>query len=375
MSEKNIFSLLFKWVKPQAGAYRRKQKSPKEKEKYCTEIVAILLSHLLNRDSKQHRQEAVDVINRLFAERVGFSFSLDDPIVVQAFRRIPEGIPDLTIMTQDKVDKLILIEIKVDSKVDDAARTRLKKYASYLSTHQGSNGLILLSKYGNESVNDIIPRKQQVSWFQVSELLEAAFKKFQPEPGTANEHAASAGTYLLDQFCQFLKEESMSFERVTEEVKSSTLYSIMNLFSMLAAVCRHMGLLKKDTPTRAIYPREQECFWGYKCNGRRGYHIGFYGSPERDKPLKLFLEVDAEKDIKRMFGDDERRIKEELGDNAELWKLEGGKRVVAFSLDLDSAKFFDKGAAQQGRVIQRFINDSMKKWQDAGRAHRPKRHR
>jgi len=349
--EDNIFSSLFKWGD-----------STKKPEDYYTKSLSLVLSHLLNSVREHYKIIALDILNSVFAIQLGFKFDIDENIVTKPHRITKKettkrsDIPDITIKTEND-KKLILVEIKVDSRVDKEACYRLKKYNKRLSENKKAKnkGLILVTKFGDARVDSIIPPKQQISWFTLSGVMRNACEKLQ-----RSESTQSATTYLLETFCEFLKESDMTIEKVENNFDPTTLHNVSKLLRMLEVVCRDKELnFSKNPKFEANVDKQAEESWLGYSNRDCTYAIGIYAT----NPAECHFEIHEGDEIKRLFAN-KQEVKTKLHKDAELWEWDRGI-AIAVKLDLGSRSFSgqDVSEAVQASIVKNFIKEILEKWE------------
>jgi hypothetical protein len=345
--EENIFSLLFKWGD-----------SKSKSEDYYSKSLTFILSHLLNSAGDHYRRLAVDIMNRTFAKRLGFSFKFSNDISIEAHRKTKGGkIPDITIKAKNK---LIYVEIKVDSPINGDALKRIKIYRERLSGQKDArnNGLILITKSGNEPV-DSIPL-EQISWFTLSGELRYALNELKRNGITDS----ATIYYLLDKFYEFLKERDMAILKVEDNFDPTTIHNVTKLLSMLELVCKDKELRFSRKPWLAVESSTQagESCLGYWNKKDGNYAICIY--PET--PVKCYFEIHEHDKIQRLFaGKSEEEanteLQKELHKDAALWREDS---AIGVKLDLSSRGFFgqDVREADQVKIIKDFIKEIEDKW-------------
>jgi len=333
MDDRNIFSLLFKWARS-----TKESDGKTQNENYCTQALTIVLSQLLNRSSEGCRLQAVGIIESLFAEHVGFSFENNDRIIVEAHKKTSGGIPDLTIQTENG-EKLIYVEIKVDSPVDDSAEGRIRNYARALSenTQAINKGLLLVTRSGHEPVTSIDRiRFAQISWFDVSGQLLHAWTEL-----NQRENAGLSAIFLLGQFYDFLKEGGMAILKVDNNLQAATVYNVIKLLRMLEYVFndRELKICKRGRPwfeAEAMTEDEDSCLC-YLNKKDGDYGVSIYA----ENPVGCYFEIRQSDEIRRLFpfcteeelSASRQRIKTQLDENAYLW-VWNGDATIAVNLDL-----------------------------------------
>ncbi len=335
----NLFSALFRWGD-----------SKKKPENYYTKNLAFILNHLLQNKDDRQRKLGQKILNSIIGEALGFEFEVNDDIYVQPHIKTDRStkIPDLTVIGDDVK---VCVEIKVDSKVDERARSSLRCYWNDLKGLHCKHGLILISRFADQQVDDI-PLKQ-ISWFKVGSVLQKAFEEASREFG----HEVT-GAYFVKAFCGFLKENSMSLEKTDDIVDSHVVYNTINLLTTIEVVCKELklrpGRLKIEKWSE---PDEtDEISLGYWCS-RGNYFVGFYGN-KPSKPVQLYFEVHDNNKVKKAFKNDE-QVKRKLGNNAELWD-----GIIGISLDLVSAGFFADATSEekQAQKIKNFVKTKLDHW-------------
>ncbi|OGO23329.1 MAG: hypothetical protein A2Z28_04020 [Chloroflexi bacterium RBG_16_51_9] len=333
--EENIFSSLIKWGDAKS-----------QEENYYSKSLTLVLSHLLK--DERCKFAAVNILNETFAKRLGFSFSTNEKIDIQSHKTNDNKRPDITIEAEDK---LIYVEIKVSSPVNEEARERIRNYIKRLSDpkqKRTKNGVMLVTKFGDARVDSIILPKQQISWFTLSGVLRKALEELK-----RNEDTQSATVYLLKKFHEFLKEKNMSVERVDGTIDYLAMRDIYNLLTIVQRACKELKFtnLTLDTGEDIDYGQ----FWvGYKCKREKQVHrIGFWVSTVKE-PIHLCLEIEDEM-VKRF---DEDELQDNLG--AEKWD----DKTIAIYLDLDSKGFFtaETDAGKQVQIVKEFVQETLKKW-------------
>lgn len=360
MYNRDIFSLLFKWAQS-----TRKSDTKTETENYCTQILAIVLSHLLDEAIADRRSEAVRIINSLFAKRLGFSFAMSEKIAVKAQERKGRGRPDLILTTEDN-DKLTMIEIKVDSPVNRQARVRLRGYKETLSKEKmPDKGLVLITRSGNEDTKNIIPPKQQISWSMVSEELHNALETLRK-----GGHTESAAIYLLENFYEFLKERGMAILKVEDRFDPMTVHNVTRLLEMLSGVCRELKIRTRQEPRLEVSGavKQDESYLGYSNRKDGNYAIRIY--PE--KRVNLYFEIHEENEIRRLFPNrKDGELIPEIHKEAELWKSDG---AIYVKLDLgDILSGEGVSGWDQSEGIKKFISGVKRNWERLKKSGSPKR--
>ncbi|NJN95266.1 MAG: PD-(D/E)XK nuclease family protein [Anaerolineales bacterium] len=192
----------------------------KKDENFHTEALVHFLRHLL-------RYDPVGAINILKAITNGLLvLSLDDvnTVSINTQIRTSKGFrPDVEIRT---LTHLIYIEVKVEASLHEG---QLEEYCKALEDSGFSNtSLILLTKYPFNPENDETP-DHTIRWYQVAEWLEQELEQ--------NTIQQSLSVYLAQQFLGFLRERSLTVERVSEELVPGV-HALLNLVVMLEEALR-----------------------------------------------------------------------------------------------------------------------------------------
>jgi len=352
--EENIFSLLFKW-----GDSKNKG------EDYYSKSLTLILSRLLNSADDHYRLSAVNIMNHTFAEWLGFSFNISDDISIEAHRKTEEGkIPDITIEAKNK---LIYVEIKVDSPIDGDALERIESYRKRLLVQKDArnNGLILITKSGNEPV-DSIPL-EQISWFTVSGELRYALDELK-----RNDITDSATIYLLDKFYEFLKERGMAILKVEDNFDPTTIHNVTKLLRMLEFVCKDKELRFSRKPWFAVESSTQagESCLGYWNKKDGNYAICIYS----ETPVSCYFEIHEHDEIQRLFASKSEEeanteLQKELHKDAALWREDS---AIAVRLDLGSSSFSGEDVSEldQIRKVKTLIKEIREKWEQLKRTGR-----
>jgi hypothetical protein len=337
MIEENIFSLLFKCARRQA-------------ENYFSKSFALVLSHLLN-SNNSCKLAAIEILNEAFARPLDLHFSSTENISIDPHVKTPKkNEPDIIIEGEDK---LIYVEIKVDSGVDKEARRRIRNYLNDLEKETRKNGLILVTKSGDENVGDLIPNEQQISWFAISGVLGRTLKELK-----RSEDPQSPAVYLLEKFHQFLQESGMAILKVEKEFDSQTVYNVIKLLAMIKQVFKELQLCTKQGPRFVSYPypkRDESCL-GY-CNSANGeYGVLIYSKDT----TKLYFEIYEKNEIPRLFQDSEDSdYIPEIHPEAKLWKEWD---TIAVDLDLRTI-CSEEDVDKQREMLKDSINEIKRNWE------------
>lgn len=339
MIEENIFSLLFKCARRQA-------------ENYFSKSFVLVLSHLLN-SNNNCKLAAIEILNETFAHRLAFHFGRTENISIESHvKTTKNNIPDITIQA---ADQLIYVEIKVDSPVDKEARRRIRNYLNDLETETRKNGLILVTRSGNEDVGNLIPSEQQTSWFTISRALGRALKQL-----IRSEETQSLTVCLLEKFYDFLKERGMAILKVDNKFDSATVHNMTKLLQMLQEVSKSKLGTNRPWFEPGASTKDDQSYLGYSDRKDGNYAIRIY--PEEDITKQLYFEIHERDEIERLFGDrgDMEPIPE-IDQQAVLWKEDG---VIGVTFNLDES-FLGEGASgeHQRKMLEDFIDEMKTNWE------------
>ena len=188
MTDTNVFIGLGKWAKRQG-------------ENYSTELLAFLLSYLLQNDPHVGLPLLAYITDDFYP--ADDQHSLEVKISTQV--RTEHGIPDIELRTSDA---LSIIEVKTGSRL---GKKQLESYRNILTKSGPPNTqLVLLTKYvapGGTHEPD-----HGLRWFQIAEKLE----------DLASENEASAvSSFLVDQFLGYLRSRNMALVEVRSPISEA----------------------------------------------------------------------------------------------------------------------------------------------------------
>lgn len=308
-TQQDIFSSLSKYCSGQG-------------EHYAVEAFTFVLNLLLDTD----RDAAVSILNRLTSTNESIFDSTDDIEVLPQQPAGEAGIPDITIRC---ANKLIFVEIKVESPVD---LNQLQKYNHFLeSSGVNLNKLVVLTKYYPDLSKELRKQVKQVRWDDVRKwLLEAEAKV-----------GNVASRFILNSFVNYLKEEEISMNKVTSDylMLKYSIPQLGNLVGILDSVSKELG----DTNVTIAKPP----------NG----YVGFYNSTGKlwlgvtfRHPLDLTFELSPVKDYD--LPSLEATLLERLPSEAQKYNKDGSGEYIYFRWNLEECGFFSLDLDRQTGMVK-----------------------
>lgn len=296
----------------------------KKDENFHTEALAHLLRHLLLYDPIG----AVNILKAITGGLLDLSSDEAKTVSINTQVRTLKGFrPDVEIRTSTH---LSYVEVKVESSVH---KGQLEEYRKALGESGFSNtSLTLLTKYPFYPENDEKP-DYVFRWHQIAEWLERELeKKTIQQP---------LSVYLAQQFLGFLRERSLTVERVSEELVPGV-HALLNLVVMLEEALKlvKVSLIKFDLQWEWIG-------YSFKYDFTQ-YWIGL----RYDRPHILMVEID---EIDPVFYE-----KLPLGyvDYVEGYEYEYWCWIHELDMSSEKTQFFKLSKSAQLQCIEQFLNDS-----------------
>jgi len=280
--KENIFGALFKWGETKS----------KEEDFYSKSLVLILKR--LQEYGDVGKELAATFLNSIFMNRIEFA---DDLRITDHVGH--EHKPDIII--QD-ARNLAYIEVKI--KAGSLGESNLPGYRDEVDEKAGDGKdpfLFGLTRYGNDEVpcgTDGVPIKIecQASWMSVWRHLKDIEMTLKTEIVDGNK--APEAYYLIRDYRNFLKENSMGIDKVTRQFSSIDLYELIRWAYLIKAGCKDAGLkLDVEATPRidiGVDPDTNVPYigWGFKHSiqprkQKTGFWCGFFA----DNPNTLIFEI------------------------------------------------------------------------------------
>ncbi len=307
-AENNLFLRLHKWAS-------------RQDENFCTEALALVLSHL------QTGQPAV-CARLLEAVTEGFLVVPPDKVVeidVRTQVETTEGRPDLEIRW---ADCLVVIEVKVESEL---RKGQLEGYRVFLrESGRARTQLVLLTQYPQAFEPSDEKPDLTIRWHQVAEWLDREIR-----------HQAIAdpvARFVSKQFVDFLEARSMTIAQVNWQMAEGVraLRSLLNMLAAAAVACKVSA--------------KRSSSWDYLgFNLDRRYWVGVF----LDAPTQLCFQALSRIDPQRAAS---------LGVGAVVeakWLPEGLMWQRVIDLDSEQAHFYSRSKASQMQWLEGFLAECL----------------
>lgn len=302
MSENNIFSALAKYNSP-------------IDENYLTESFVFVIKNLLKREPSI----GIELLNNLCVNNSEFSFSESENIFVSTQVVTEQGTPDIKISSPEK---LIYIEVKLESDLGDRQIERYKEALASASASIKHKHLILLTRYSVDFKNEDETPYKHIRWFEVYNRFE----------GVKDKVKDTISCYLIEQLMSFLEVNQMSIQKVGWEYINGV-PALFNLMKMIEEIFQKeqlrpsaRGISKSYT---GFYSGDGE-FW---CGISNDEH--------------LFLLFEFQKSTKYDF----QALKASYGDSVR----ENENNNICFCLPLEKIHFFSLDKEKQFEEISKFV--------------------
>jgi hypothetical protein len=305
----NLFLRLHKWA-------------ARQDENFCTESLALVLQHLLER----HPGVAVRFLQVLTDDFLVVSADEAGKIGIRTQVDTSEGRPDLEIRWPDH---LMVIEVKVESEVQ---KGQLEGYRLWLrNSGRPRTLLVLLARYPPTFEEQDERPDRIVRWFQVAEWLDRELRH-----GAITDPVAR---FLSKQFIDFLRARNMAIEHVTWEL-SGGIRALRSLTDMLYEAASACGARAQP--------------WGSR------YEMGVY----LDKP-RYWVGISFDRPAVVTFQTWYRKVDKDAADRLGTgsvfeWKDEPGygwKREL--DLEDEEVHFFARSKASQMELLEKFLRECL----------------